>query len=172
MSRLETVIEKSCVCNADRESAARDGLSRMQEDIENIRTADRTVGGEMNKFRVICEPPPITPRCRVEDLPPSPYIVSEAMQSLNSSGNELEDELNKLRPPAADKKFDEGLAKLKEQMQSMIVEIKVLNELTDFKTISQHHYDKSRILAETEKIDKLARGMEKTRKQMEKDLTK
>lgn len=155
---------------------SRETLKRIHEEITEIRTADKDLTAEMSKFTIVCEPPPITPRCHPQDLPPNPYLVNIAMGSMNSSRSDLQKEIENLRPavPNQNKKFEEHFGTLEIQMQNLGTELRRLDELTrdnsQGSVFGDPDYNKTAILQETKKIDAISKAMDKTRKQLEKDL--
>ena len=151
-------------------SVSTDAFQRLHDEIDSVRNSDRSVGAEMNKIRIVCDAPPVTPRCHAVDEPPNPASVNASMRELNSARKNLQDELDALKPgaPAAGKKFEQDFAEINQQNQSLSLEIDKLGKLTG---LSSTHYDRPAITKETEKIDKIAREMEKTRKKMERDFS-
>lgn len=154
-----------------KENSSTEALKHIREDLKTLRSADQTVGAEMNKVSIVCEPPPVTPRCHPVEVPADPYKVTIAMVDLNQSSRQLQMELDALQASigSKSKKFAVDFQTMWKQAQNLNTEIENLNSLSKFDTLRTHEYDKDKILAETDKIDKLAREMERTQKQMEKD---
>lgn len=156
----------------DNRNESLEALKRIHEELNDIKTADYTVASEMNKVRIVCDAPPITPRCHVEEEPASPLLVSEAMFAMNTSNKDLQKELEHLHPGSAarSKRFEKDLEKMAEQAQELDLEISKLSALSSFQQISEQRYDKARILEETKKVEKLVKGLEKTRQHAQKEI--
>ncbi|MBX9567936.1 MAG: hypothetical protein K2X77_03535 [Candidatus Obscuribacterales bacterium] len=171
---------KGCACLDDKDSQdllgtaanddARDALDRMREDINNISVSDTFIKQEMNKVRVVCSPPPITPPCRIEELPPDPLTVTVNMRNLATAEKELQKELDELSPiaPALGKRFEQDVQIMDRQLDELDFEVKKLSELTDLTT--KRRYDKHAIRMETELIEQLTRRIGMTHFQMINDL--
>jgi hypothetical protein len=160
--------------HANKESdSTLEALQRMHDDIEAIRSADNTVGAEMNKIRIVCDPPPITPPCHPVEEPADPLVVKAAVQEINCADRKLQDELDALRPAAStgSRRFEQDLAAFQKQVQGFSTEIVRLNGLTQIKDLEEKSYDKQEITSETDKIEKLAKGAEKTLERLKKDLS-
>lgn len=150
-----------------KESSGPDALQRLREEIQDIRESDLVVGLEMNKFRLVCDAPPVTPRCHIVDEPPDPAHVNEAMNQMRTAKKDLQAELDALRPsaPAGGKRFEQGFVEISKQSQALNQEIDKLVKLTGLSS----HYDRAAITKETETIDRITLEMEKTRRKMQKD---
>ena len=171
---------KACACTDDRDSQTisgnransdtLDALDRMREDIQDISQSDRFIKQEMNKLRVVCSPPPITPPCRTEEVPPDPLSVTMNMRSLSTAERELQQELDLLRPlaPGLGKRFEQDVQVMDLQMEELETEVQILSDLTDLR--QRKSYDKHAIRFETELIDQITRRIEMTHRQMIIDL--
>ncbi len=167
-NQIEVGVQESAGLEKDE---TRQALDRMYEDISSIREADGNVQGQMSRFRVICDAPPVTPRCRVIEEPADPKIVSASMKKMNDSNEDLETVLDALSVDGGKhgSKFEKGLAKMGKQYDSLQIEIEKLNELTFYGDPGKSNYDKSKVISETRRIEKLSNEMEKNRKSMERD---
>lgn len=160
----------------DAESAfSSETLKRIHDDIAGVRRADKDLSAEMNRITVVCEPPPVTPRCHPVELPPNPYMVHVSMGSMSSSAETLRKDIDNLKPIAfmEKDKFGTHLDDLSTQLDQLNVEIKKLKVLTgepEDEHVSERQYDRGAILKETDAIDSISKSMEKTRKKLEKDL--
>lgn len=171
---------KGCACSEDtysqRFSSARtnddtmNALDRMREDIQTISMSDTFINHEMTKARVVCSPPPITPPCRLEDVPPDPYMVTMNMRALSTAERELQKELDDLRPfaPTVGKRFEQDVQIMDRQLDQLDTEVKKLVDLTDL--TMKRGYDRRAIRTETELINHLTRNIEMTRIQMINDV--
>lgn len=171
---------KGCACFEDKDSQGilgkaandetRDALDRMRDDINSISQSDTFINQEMNKVRVVCSPPPITPPCRIEELPPDPLNVTMNMRTLTTAERELQQELDLLRPtaPAMGKRFEQDVQIMDRQLDELEVEVKKLSDLTDL--TMRRRYDKQAIRFETELINQLTRRIGMTHMQMINDL--
>ena len=171
---------KACACSEDayseRVSSTRenegtlDALDRMREDIQSIGLSDTAINHEMSKARVVCYPPPITPPCRLEDVPPAPYTVTMNMRTLTTAERELQKELDELLPvaPSVGKRFEQDVQIMDRQLDQLDTEVKKLVELTDL--TMKRGYDRRAIRTETELINHLTRNIEMTRIQMINDV--
>ncbi len=153
----------------DNESATT--LQRIHDDISRMKTSDNVIGGEMNKIRLVCDPPPPSPRCHVEYLPPNPVTVEKSMIDMQVNNSMLQIDLgllgNDIKKGGSNAIKD--FAELNQQFQMLRDEIKELDKLirVDGKTIPK--YDKEAITNETESIDSITRLMERTRKRIERE---
>lgn len=149
---------------SSKENAA-EALDKMQAELIDVRVSSSIVNFEMNKIRIVCDPPPITPPCRPVELPPSPQAVSQAMDEMKSSEKGLQELLDGLQPGASDlgPAFEKGLRNLNLQNKELGHEINKLSKLTD----SAPRWDKEKIRKETEKIEKLGEQIERARENLE-----
>lgn len=146
-------------------------LDHLREEIGRIAWSEDRLRQEMNKVRIICEPPPVTPPCHPVEIPPDPSAVQSSFQTLSSAERDLKKSLDELRtndPP--DSLFQRDLRKMDQETKSMDLEITALHELIN--PMPKSGYDKEAVTKRTEIIDKIAVEMEKTRRQMLSDLGK
>lgn len=160
----------------DAESAfSKETLHKIHDEIAGVRRADKDLSAEMNRITIVCEPPPVTPRCHPVELPPNPFMVHVAMGSMIRSAETLQKDIDSLRPLAFLEKdqFTDHLDDLSNQMTELTHELDKLKILTgepDDSHDDQRKYDRSAILKETEAINSISKIMEKTRKKLEKDM--
>jgi hypothetical protein len=150
---------------------SQDALKNIHDELSNIRNAGNTVGNEMWGTVVICEPPPVTPRCHPVEKEPNPWVVEVSMDHMTKSRRSLQQDLDALSStlPAENSKAQKDFSQLVLQMSNLNREIEHLGVLT--KPPSPYEgYPKATILEETEHVDTIARSMDKTRKQLQKDL--
>lgn len=150
-----------------------EALKRLHDDIDNVRRGDNTVAGEMNKFTVVCEPPPITPRCHAEEQPPNPYVVAVGLSNMQDASTAVQNEVERLKADKIleNKSFQDHFDTFSGQAKDLNIEITKLTELSKdtIGSAFDYHLDRDAVLVETKKIDDLGKAMEKTRKEMEKD---
>lgn len=149
-------------------------LKRIHDDLAGVRRADKDLSGEMNKITVVCEPPPVTPRCHPVELPPNPLMVHISMGNMTRAADTLQKDVDELKPLAyvQSDKFGSHVDDLATQLSQLNVEINKLKVLTgepDEMHDSERKYDRTAILKETDAIDAMSKAMEKTRKRLEKD---
>lgn len=148
-----------------------DALKHIYDDIEVICLGGQSIGAEMNKTQVICQPPPIMPPCHAEEVPPDRSEITAAGLDLNIANHMLKNDLDELQPyaRAGGKKFEQDFKILYDQAKNLDTEIVNLNNLT----ILQAHelpYDEPKVLSETNQIGTIVKDAENTCKQLENDL--
>lgn len=147
-------------------------LKRMHDEIRAIQDSDRTVIREMNNFHLQCDLPPLPPRCYPIEWPPNPAEVDRAMTKMTKANQDLQAELDALRPeaPRGGTKFEQDFAELEKQAEGLGTQVKKLSEMTFNEVyLPETRYDEERITKEAELIEKMAESMEKTRMKMERD---
>lgn len=149
-------------------------LKRIHDDIAGVRRADKDLAAEMARITIVCEPPPVTPRCHPVELPANPYRVHISMGNMTRAAESLQKDFDELRPISylRKAKFENHVDDLETQLKQLNEEINKLKVLTgepDEMHGTEKKYDRASILKETDAIDAISKAMEKTRKNLEKE---
>lgn len=159
---MESLVQPS---DADRQSACK-ASQRLHDSIANIERDNGEVSRQMHNSRVECQPPPITPRCRVEEIPPDPSVVDKSVNKMIKSEELMQSDISAISPLAANNpQLGKDLQTMNNQLLSLEMETQNLYNLT-----SGAKYDKDAIVKENRTIQKLTKELEKTQRIVSKDI--
>jgi|GEM_PF-4713862 len=150
----------------DQKAAACKASQRLSENVAGISKDNSDINYEMNNGRVECYPPPITPRCRFEEIPPNPAVVDNRVSDMIKREQVMHSDLSQLSPlVSSDPKLAKDLNELNNRLTSLEMETNNLYNMT-----SGGRYDEGAISKENRTIGKLTKQLEESRKTLAHDL--
>lgn len=160
--QLESVLQPS----SDQKMAACQASERLRQNVAGIAKDNGDVNREMNNGRVQCDPPPITPRCHWEDIPPNPAIVSNRVNDMISRGQAMHGDLSQLSSVVANNpQLSKELDEVNNRLLAVEFETSKLYDMT-----SGGMYDEGAIDKENRVIGKLIKPLDKSLKTLMSDL--
>ncbi len=152
--------------SGEQQSAACKASQKLSENVAGVAKDNSDINREMNNGRVKCSPPPITPPCQWEDIPPNPAIVSNRVNDMISREQSMHGNISELSPlVATDPKLAKKLDDINTQLMALEMETNKLYDMT-----SGGAYDEGAIDRENRVIEKLTKKLDEDRKSLSKDL--
>lgn len=139
---------------------------RLSENVAGISKDNSDINYEMNNGRVECYPPPITPRCQWQDIPPNPAVVDNRINDMINRQRAMHSDLSQLSPlVASDPKLARGLDEVNNRLMALEMETNNLYNMT-----VGGRYNEDAISKETRTIEKLTKNLEGSRRALARDL--
>lgn len=152
--------------SGDEKKAACEASKRLSENVMAVSKDNSDINYQMNNGRVECYPPPITPRCRFEEIPPDSGIVTNRVNDMITREQSMHNNLSQISPVVAgDPKLAKELNEVNNRLQALEMETNKLYELT-----SAERYNEGAIDKENRVIGKLTKSLEESRKTLSRDM--
>lgn len=152
--------------SGEQQSAACKASQKLSENVAGVAMDNSDINREMNNGRVQCDPPPISPRCHWEEIPPNPAIVSNRVNDMISRETAMHGNLSELSTlVSGDPRLGQKLDQLNTQLLTLETETNKLYNMT-----TGGGYDEGAIDKENRVIEKLTKKLDENRKSLARDL--